>query len=137
MQILRFRVAGTPRYGVREGAVAVEYSGTPWSVFRRGRRRYPLRQCVLLAPVLPSKIVAGGPHYRAHAPARPPPPPPPPAARGGAPAAPFVPPPQSARVEHEAELAVVMRRRCHDVPAARGREYGPRHTCPHAGPPPP
>src|SRR3970282_1277321 len=114
MQIIRFKVAGTTRYGVLEGAVAVEYSGTPWSVFRRGRRRYPLRQCVLLAPVLPSKIVAVGLHHRAHAAAAGAPPPredpplspTPPSALGG-PDDPIVYPPQSARVEHEAELAVV------------------------------
>jgi len=63
MQIVRFRVAGTTRYGVVEGPVVVEYAGTPWSLFRRGRRRFPLRQVVLLAPAMPSKIVGVGPDF--------------------------------------------------------------------------
>src|SRR2546430_13069379 len=45
----------------------VEYAGTPFTIFRRGRRRYPLKHVVLLAPVLPSKIVGIGPNYRDHA----------------------------------------------------------------------
>jgi 2-keto-4-pentenoate hydratase/2-oxohepta-3-ene-1,7-dioic acid hydratase in catechol pathway len=36
---------------------------------------------------------------------------------------PIVLPPESARVEHEAELAVVIKRRCRKVPVARAREY--------------
>ena len=35
----------------------IEYSGTPWSLCKRGRRRHALRQVVLLAPTVPSKIV--------------------------------------------------------------------------------
>ena len=63
MQIVRFRVDDKTRYGAIDGASVIEYTGTPWSLFRRGRRRYPLRQVVLLAPVVPGKIVnivAGG-----------------------------------------------------------------------------
>ena len=92
-------------------------------------------QCVLLAPVLPSKIVAVGLNYSDHAAEMglPIPDEPrlflkPPTALVG-PDDPIVYPPQSARVEHEAELAVVMRRRCHDVPAARVREYVLGYTC--------
>jgi len=135
MQIIRFKAAGKTRYGVLEGAAAVEYSGTPWSVFRRGRRRYALSQCVLLAPVLPSKIVAVGLNYRDHAAEMglPIPDEPrlflkPPTALVG-PDDPIVYPPQSSHVEHEAELAVVMKRRCRSVPAARVREYVLGYTC--------
>ena len=67
MQIARFKAGGKTRYGALEGAVVVEYSGTPFTLFRRGRRRYPLKQTVLLAPVVPSKIVAVGLNYRDHA----------------------------------------------------------------------
>ena len=42
---------------------------------------------------------------------------------------PIVVPPQSARVEHEAELAVVIKRRCRSAPAARAREYILGYTC--------
>jgi acylpyruvate hydrolase len=67
MQIVRFRAAGKTRYGVLEGSAIVEYAGTPWSLFKRGRRRYAVKQVVLLAPTQPSKIVAVGLNYRDHA----------------------------------------------------------------------
>lgn len=117
MQIVRFRIEGKTRYGVLDGAVVVEYAGTPWSLFRRGRRRYPLRQVVLLAPVLPSKIVGVGPNQRD-----------PrvffkPISALVGPDDPIVAPPASAHVECEATLAAVIKRRCRNVPAARAREY--------------
>ena len=118
MLIVRFRVGDATRYGELEGATIVEYSGTPWSAFRRGRRRHSPHQVVLLAPVLPSKIVAVGLNYRARAAelAEPLPELPvlalkPPSAVIG-PDDPIVLPPQSDLVEHEAELAVVLKRRC-------------------------
>jgi 2-keto-4-pentenoate hydratase/2-oxohepta-3-ene-1,7-dioic acid hydratase in catechol pathway len=135
MQIVRFRAAGKTRYGALEGSGVVEYSGTPWSLFKRGRRRYALRQVVLLAPTVPSKIVAVGLNYRDHA------------AEMGAPIPeepriffkpvsaiigpddPIVLPPQSTRVEHEAELAVVMKKRCRNVPIERVRDYVLGYTC--------
>jgi 2-keto-4-pentenoate hydratase/2-oxohepta-3-ene-1,7-dioic acid hydratase in catechol pathway len=135
MQIVRFRAAGKTRFGALEGTTVVEYSGTPWSVFRRGRHRYPLKQVVLLAPVLPTKIVAIGLNYREHA------------TEMGAPIPdepriflkpttaiigpddPIVLPPQSTRVEHEAELAVVVKKRCRNVPAERVRDYVLGYTC--------
>ena len=129
MLIVRFRVGDATRYGVLEGATIVEYSGTPWSAFRRGRRRHSPHQVVLLAPVLPSKIVAVGLNYRARAAelAEPLPELPvlalkPPSAVIG-PDDPIVLPPQSDLVEHEAELAVVLKRRCRNVSPARAREY--------------
>jgi 2-keto-4-pentenoate hydratase/2-oxohepta-3-ene-1,7-dioic acid hydratase in catechol pathway len=113
----------------------VEYSGTPWSVFTRGRRRYALKQVVLLAPTLPSKIVAVGLNYRDHAAEMGAPIPDepriflkPPSAIIG-PDDPIVLPPQSARVEHEAELAVVIKKRCRNVPVERVRDYVLGYTC--------
>jgi len=135
MQIVRFKAGGKTCYGALEGGTIVEYTGTPFTLFRRGRRRYPLKHAVLLAPVVPSKIVALGLNYRDHA-----------AEMGLAipdepimflkpttalvgPDDPIVVPPLSARVEHEAELAVVVKRRCRNVPAARAREYILGYTC--------
>ena len=135
MQIVRFKAGGKTRYGALEGGTLVEYTGTPFTLFRRGRRRYPLKHTVLLAPVVPSKIVALGLNYRDHA-----------AEMGLAipdepimflkpttalvgPDDPIVVPPISARVEHEAELAVVVKRRCRNVPVARAREYVLGYTC--------
>ncbi|HKB26000.1 MAG TPA: fumarylacetoacetate hydrolase family protein [Methylomirabilota bacterium] len=135
MQIVRFKAGGKTRYGALEGGAVVEYTGTPFALFRRGRRRYPLTQTVLLAPVVPSKIVAVGLNYRDHAKEMHLPLPDEPriflkptTAIVG-PDDPIVYPPQSRRVDHEAELAVVMKRRCRNVPAERAREYVLGYTC--------
>ena len=37
MRIVRFRISDRTRYGVLDGMQVVEYSGTPFSGFRRGR----------------------------------------------------------------------------------------------------
>jgi hypothetical protein len=37
MLIVRFRAGDAMRYGVLEGPGVLEYSGTPWTAFRRGR----------------------------------------------------------------------------------------------------
>ena len=135
MQIVRFKAGDTTRYGALEGSSIAEYTGTPFTIFRRGRRRHALKHVVLLAPVVPSKIVEIGVNYRDHAAelGLPIPDEPlmflkPPTTLIG-PDDPIVCPPISARVEHEAELAVVIKRRCHDVPAARAREYILGYTC--------
>ncbi|HEV8473604.1 MAG TPA: fumarylacetoacetate hydrolase family protein [Methylomirabilota bacterium] len=129
MQIVRFRAGSVARYGVLDGATVVEYSGVPWSAFRRGRRRHALRQVVLLAPVLPSKIVAIELNFRERAAelGAPLPDDPlitfkPPSAVVG-PGDPIVLPPQSELVEHEAELAIVIKRRCRNVAPGRARDY--------------
>jgi 2-keto-4-pentenoate hydratase/2-oxohepta-3-ene-1,7-dioic acid hydratase in catechol pathway len=129
MQIVRFRVQSKTRYGVVDGAVVIEYAGTPWTLFRRGRRRYPLRQVVLLAPALPSKIVAVGLVGRdpGAVPARPGSDEPriffkPISALVG-PDDPIVAPAQCQHLECQPALAAVIKRRCRNVPAARAREY--------------
>jgi 2-keto-4-pentenoate hydratase/2-oxohepta-3-ene-1,7-dioic acid hydratase in catechol pathway len=135
MRIVRFRVGDRTRYGVLEGTQVIEYSGTPFTKFRRGRRRLQASQVVLLAPVLPSKIVGINLNYRDHA-----------SEMGVAvpqepaiffkpvsalvgPGDPIVYPPQSRRVDYEAELAIVIRRRCRNVPSARAREHVLGYTC--------
>src|SRR5262249_31710282 len=126
---VRFRVDGATRYGVVDGASVLEYTGTPWSQFRRGRRRHPLRQVVLLVPVVPGKIVGVGLNHPEHARVlgRNVPDAPllyfkPVSALIG-PDDPIVAPPRCAHLECEAALGVVMKRRCRNVPAARAREY--------------
>jgi 2-keto-4-pentenoate hydratase/2-oxohepta-3-ene-1,7-dioic acid hydratase in catechol pathway len=129
VQIVRFKADGRTQYGALEGAAVVEYTGTPFSLFKRGRRRFSLRQVVLLAPVQPGKIVALGLNYRGHAaelgvplPAEPMIFFKPVSALVG-PDDPIVYPAQSQRVDYGAELAVVIKRRCHKVAAARALEY--------------
>ncbi len=135
MRIVRFRAGGKIRYGVLEGTHIVEYAGTPYGTFKKARKKYLLRQAVLLAPVVPSKIVGVGLNYREHAdemgvqvPTEPvlflkP------VSSLCGPDDPIVYPPQSRRVEHEGELAIVMKKRCRQVAAERAREYVLGYTC--------
>jgi len=135
MQIVRFRTDTSMSYGALEGCEVVEYTGTPWGPFRRGRRRVPLKHAVLLAPAVPTKIVVVESNHRgngadtAHTAL----PEPrfylkPPTTVAG-PDDPIVYPSLSALVEHGAGLAVVIKRRCRNVPAARVREFVLGYTC--------
>jgi 2-keto-4-pentenoate hydratase/2-oxohepta-3-ene-1,7-dioic acid hydratase in catechol pathway len=135
MRIVRFRAGGKIRYGVLEGTHIVEYAGTPYGTFKKARKKYLLTQTVLLAPVVPSKIVAVGLNYRDHAEEMNVQVPPEPyiflkplSALCG-PDDPIVFPPQARRVDYEGELAIVMKKRCHQVAAERAREYVLGYTC--------
>jgi 2-keto-4-pentenoate hydratase/2-oxohepta-3-ene-1,7-dioic acid hydratase in catechol pathway len=103
--------------GVIEGEEVKEICGHSWS-WTQGPRVWRLEEVRLLAPVVPGKIVCVGRNYAAHA-----------AELGNevpkdpliflkppssivGPGEPIVVPPQSQRVEHEGELAVVIGRRC-------------------------
>jgi len=135
VRIVRFRAGGKTRYGVLEGQHIVEYAGTPYGSFKKARKKYLLSQAVLLAPVVPSKIVGVGLNYREHAeemhvqvPAEPQLFFKPISALCG-PDDPIVFPPQSRRVDYEGELAIVIKKRCHHVAAERAREYVLGYTC--------
>ncbi len=135
MKIVRFKASGKARYGVLEGTRVVEYSGTPFGAFKRGRRKFPVKQVVLLAPVVPSKIVAVGLNYRDHAQeVNLPIPEEPilflkPVTALIGPDDPIVYPSLSQRVDYEAELGIVIKKRCRNVSAERAREYILGYTC--------
>ncbi len=156
MRIARFSVDDEVRYGVVDspGAGAAnghgadrladltvaEIAGHPFGPSAADLKltgaRYPLDDVRLLAPVLPSKVVAIGKNYADHARetgSEPPPEPliflkPSTAVIG--PGDPIVRPAQlSKRVDFEGELAVVFGRLCRDVPAARVPEVIFGYTC--------
>jgi len=135
MKIVRFKASGKTRYGILQGNRVVEYAGTPFGTFKRGRKKFPLKQVVLLAPTVPSKIVAVGLNYRDHAEeVNLPIPDEPilfikPSTSLIGPDDPIVCPPLAKRVDFEAELAIVIKKRCRTVPAERAREYILGYTC--------
>lgn len=111
--------------GLDGAEVAAEIAEHPFGPPRFTGRRWSLPDVRLLAPILPTKIIGIGQNYAAHA-----------AEMGGAPpphpvmflkpnttvVGPNVPiklPADSARVDYEGELAVVIGRPCKDVPAAQ------------------
>jgi len=107
-----------PLYGLIESEQIREISGPPWNSWSHGSRTWPVADVRLLAPVDPGKIVCVGRNYAAHAaelgnevPKEPLIFLKPPSAIVG-PGEPIVLTPQSQRVEHEGELALIVGRRC-------------------------
>ena len=142
MKILRFAINKTIKYGVLEGDRIRAMLGTPYSYFRKPsgplrltQNTYKLNEVRLLAPCLPSKIVALGLNYRSHAeetklqipsvpliflkPST--------AAIG--PEDKIVYPKVSKRVDYEGELAVVIGRKARAVDRAKAKEYVLGYTC--------
>ena len=137
--IVRLAFAGRVRYGLwkrsgKGGRIRL-YEGSPFSGGRPGRSYAPLAQARLLAPCRPSKVVAVGLNYKAHArEMKKPLPQEPliflkPASAVIGPGQPVVRPAGSRRVDFEAELAVVIGRRCRRVSPEQAPAYILGYTC--------
>ena len=124
MRFCRFLTASKPQenaeasYGLLEGDAVREIDGMPWRKWTAGNRTWLAKECRLLAPVEPSKIVCVGRNYAAHAaefgnevPKEPLIFLKPPSSIVG-PEEPIVLPRYSNRVEHEGELGVVIGKEC-------------------------
>jgi 2-keto-4-pentenoate hydratase/2-oxohepta-3-ene-1,7-dioic acid hydratase in catechol pathway len=130
MQIIRFQHKNeVPAYGWIFGDQIGRLSGAPFGAYRRMEADIPLGEVRLLAPVLPGKVIAIGRNYPEHAreheveiPEVPMLFLKPPSAVIG-PDESIILPPQSGRVEHEAELAVVIARRGRWVHINRVRDH--------------
>jgi 2-keto-4-pentenoate hydratase/2-oxohepta-3-ene-1,7-dioic acid hydratase in catechol pathway len=157
MRIARFAVGDEVAYGIVEKAqpdgaggdgdgsesdrlVVAELLGHPFGIGEDSVRvtgnRYPLPDVRLLAPVLPSKVVAVGKNYADHAREMGGEPPPEPviflkpSTSVVGPGDPVVyPAALSERVDFEGELAVVIGRLCREVPSARVPEVIFGYTC--------
>jgi 2-keto-4-pentenoate hydratase/2-oxohepta-3-ene-1,7-dioic acid hydratase in catechol pathway len=122
-------------YAVLEGEAVALLSSHPFGPFEPEGRVLPVADVRLVAPVLPSKVIAVGRNYAEHAkelgnevPAAPmvflkP------STSVVGPGEPILLPWQSEQVEHEAELAVVIGRLCRDVPEERVPEVVLGYTC--------
>lgn len=131
MKIVRFAVGDREDYGILDGETVRAIDGTPYDCPQPplSDRRYALSEVKLLAPCLPSKIVALGMNYYSHVKEQ----------NLNPPAEPLiflkpstsviglgdniVHPDASEQVEYEAELAVVMKTRAYRVPEARALEF--------------
>lgn len=138
MRIVRFSREGDVGFGALEGdpPVIAEIAGHPFTAPTLSGERYQLADVRLIAPILPSKVVAVGKNYGEHA-----------REMGGGepPTEPVIflkpssavigpdesisYPKQSEHVDHEAELAVIMGRLCRDVPESRAHEVIFGFTC--------
>ncbi|MEX2394146.1 MAG: fumarylacetoacetate hydrolase family protein [Actinomycetota bacterium] len=136
MRFARFAVGSTIGYGVVEDDQTIRaITTTPFLPHDVTDERFYPAQYRVLAPVLPSKVVAIGLNYKAHAEER----------GKGLPSEPLmflkpttsvigpgdaiVLPPQSNRVDHEAELAVVIGRAAKNVPVESAMDAVLGYTC--------
>jgi len=135
VRIARFSIDDEVDFGVVEGDEVAPITGHPFAPFTFTGYRYQLSEVKLLAPVIPSKVVAIGKNYADHA-----------AEMGGTPpSAPMIflkpstavigtdeaitYPSSSQRVDYEGELGVVIGRLCKDVPAVSAFEAVLGYTC--------
>jgi 2-keto-4-pentenoate hydratase/2-oxohepta-3-ene-1,7-dioic acid hydratase in catechol pathway len=135
MILVRFSYKKLCGWGVLSDGTVHALEGTPFAAPRAGRPIADLDQVRLLPPVTPTKIVAVGRNYVEHAAefGNPPPPEPllflkPPSAIIG-PGEAIVLPKRSDRVDHEAELAVVIGRRCRRVRREEALDYVLGYIC--------
>ncbi|MEJ2207587.1 MAG: fumarylacetoacetate hydrolase family protein [Anaerolineae bacterium] len=135
-KLIRYRLGRQVDYGLlAEGDIFRLPSG-PWQALHPGERLAALDDVQLLAPCLPSKIVAVGRNYAAHAaefghdlPAEPLIFLKPPSSVIGPGAAIVYPRHLSQRVDYEAELAVIVGRRARHIRADQAHAYIRGYTC--------
>ncbi|GAA1823317.1 fumarylacetoacetate hydrolase family protein [Actinomadura chokoriensis] len=137
MRIARFSTDDGMSFGVVEENTVAAIAAHPFGELTFTGQRFPLADVRLLAPILPSKIIAIGKNYADHV-----------REMGGdaPPAEPVIfskpstavigpgeaiayPEKLSERVDHEGELAVVIGRMCREVPASRAADVILGYTC--------
>ncbi|MBE1562953.1 fumarylacetoacetate hydrolase family protein [Nonomuraea africana] len=136
MRIARFSTGDEVVFGVVEGDVVSTIAGHPFNQIQFTGERYPLAEVRLLAPMLPSKVIAIGRNYAEHAKEL----------GNEVPEEPLIfmkpstsvighgdaiayPTSQSQRVDFEGELALVIGRLCREVPAERAKDVIFGYTC--------
>ena len=135
MKIVRFSHNELIKYGVLTGSAVCEYLGSPFGEFKETDHFYLLSEINLLAPCLPSKIVALGVNYRSHGKEM----------KSKLPDDPLiflkpstavigpedkiVYPPSSQRVDYEGELGVVIKSLARRVSLKNAKKYILGYTC--------
>jgi 2-keto-4-pentenoate hydratase/2-oxohepta-3-ene-1,7-dioic acid hydratase in catechol pathway len=136
MRFARFAIGSTIGYGtVEDDGRLRAITTTPFLPWEPTDEVFDAAQVRLLSPVLPSKVCAIGLNYRAHAEEQGKPMPEEPllflkpSTSVVGPGEVIVMPPQSERVDHEAELAIVIGRAARNVKAAEALEHVLGYTC--------
>ncbi len=137
MRLIRFRPKGETgvRAGVVEQEKVIELAGDIFGPYKKTGRSFSQGQIILEAPCQPTKIVCLGLNYKDHAaefnsdlPKEPllflkP------ASAIIGPGAPIICPPQSKRVDYEAELGVVIGQKANHISASEASNYVLGYTC--------
>lgn len=135
MIYLRFETEGRARYGLLQGKTVSELAASYFGKYEKTGKKYRLSKVRLLMPCHPSKIVAMGLNYSDHARELKMPMPLEPLFFLKAPSAAIGPddaiicPSISKRVDYEAELAVVIKKKAKDVPPSKASGYILGYTC--------
>ena len=133
--VVRLLLDGAPVYGLLEDGQISLYEDSPFAGGVPGSQKVPLDEAKLLAPCEPSKVVAVGLNYKAHAKEvnKPLPEEPmifiKPSTSVIGPGDNIIYPPQATRVDHEAELAIVISKTCKRVSEADAAQYILGYTC--------
>jgi 2-keto-4-pentenoate hydratase/2-oxohepta-3-ene-1,7-dioic acid hydratase in catechol pathway len=135
MKIARFLINGKKYWGCVEGDYMRLIEGNPFRGIQLGKRKVPLEDVKLLAPVKPNKIILVGLNYKDHA------------EELGmkipdepiiflkpntsviGPEEKILYPPFIKRLDYEAELAIVIRRKCKDIKEEEAKNYIFGYTC--------
>ncbi len=135
MRLCRIEVGGNARWGLIQGELVTLLRGAPWSDAAPLGGAVPLTGARLLPPCEPTKIVAVGLNYRAHAAEMGKPLPDEPLLFLKSPGALLAPggdvllPPDCAQVEHEGELALVIGRTARQVRPEEALQFVLGYTC--------
>ena len=135
MIYLRFVAEGHAKYGILTGKTIHEITPNYFTAFKKTGKKYQLSKVKLLAPAQPSKIVALGLNYIEHAKELKMPIPFEPLMFLKAstsvigPEDAIVYPPSSVRVDYEAELAIVIKKKAKNVPVNKAKDYILGYTC--------
>jgi 2-keto-4-pentenoate hydratase/2-oxohepta-3-ene-1,7-dioic acid hydratase in catechol pathway len=135
MKIVRFEADGKIKFGILTGQSIRLIQGKPFGKIKLTDNRYQLGRVRLLAPCVPSKIIALGLNYRSHAAE----------VKANLPSVPLiflkpstavigpedsiVYPPSSIRVDYEGELGVVIKKPAWGVVKEKALDYILGYTC--------
>lgn len=135
MRICRVAVGAEEFFAQMDGDIVYRLEGNPFESIIKSNKQYALNDVRLLAPTMPSKVVCLGKNYSDHAKEM----------GGEAPDSPLIflkpstsvinpedfidYPPDCKRLDYEAELAIVIGKRCKDVQKENYRDVIFGYTC--------
>ncbi len=135
MKIVRYRVGGKVEYGIWEDELVQSLAGTPFRSNKRTGRSHTIDELRLLAPCVPRKIIAIGSNYRSHNESLNLPEPEvpimffKPSTSVIGPDDKIIYPKGLQRLDYEAEVGVVIKRRARNVAKEKVLEYVLGYTC--------
>lgn len=133
MKFVRYNFANSVHYGILDNDVVREINAPPYEAFKNTGVEHPLSGIQVLAPVLPSKLVAIALNYPTHLSDRPAPTRPEPFLKTPSsligPGDQIVLPRDAGRIDEEAELVAVIGKTCRNVAPEDALEYVLGYTC--------